>query len=119
MSDLIRQLTLGAGLNTPEKICDYLQIARSTWYKKQKEGNLSRCERDALRHKAGYLLHDKFRNYRIYEDRIYSQKAGFATACEIENMDLIRQFQRWSIDRVDETEIKKSEFSEVLGLKYW
>ena len=92
MSDLITQLTLGAGLNSEKKILDYLEISRSTWFRRLHRGRLRRVEHDALRHKAGYLLHSKFRDYRIVEDRIYSRCAGFTTACEIDNMDFIRQF---------------------------
>ena len=70
MSELIRQLTLGAGLNSERKILRYLEISRSTWFRRVRAGKLRRVEWEALRHRAGYLLHGKFRDYRILEDRI-------------------------------------------------
>ena len=108
MPDLIRQLTLGAGLNSERKILDYLEIARSTWFRRLETGELRRVEWEALRHRAGYLLHDKFRDYRIVDDRIYSRIAGFATAAEIENMDLIRQFLADQWDKADEQARRQS-----------
>jgi len=108
MSDLIHQLTLGAGLNSEKKVLNYLEVSRSTWFRRLRSGKLKRVEWEALRHRAGYLLHDKFRDYRIVDDRIYSRNAGFATACEIENMDLIRQFLAWSYDQADEKARRQS-----------
>jgi hypothetical protein len=79
MTGLIHQFTLGAGLNTEKKFCNYLEISRSTWYRRLEAGRLRRFESDALRHRAGYLVHGKFRGYRIIDGRIYSRNAGFAT----------------------------------------
>ena len=45
----------------------------------------------ALRHLNGYLLRGEFRDYQIIGDRIYSPRAGFATAAEIDDMDFIRR----------------------------
>jgi len=107
-NQLISQPRLGAGFNTESKILAYLEIFRSTWFRRQSTGQVKSVEWEALRHRAGYLVHGKFRDYRIVEDRIYSLRAGFATACEIENMDLIRQFlaDQWS--KADEFEREQS-----------
>jgi len=92
MSDLIASLTLAAGLNTPAKVCAYLEISRATWYRRLAANHLRKCEIDALRARAGFLAVDGWYGWRVAGERIYSPRAGFAFQGEIENMDFIRQF---------------------------
>ena len=115
MPYLIHQLTLGAGLNSERKILRYLEISRSTWFRRLQSGKLRRVEFEALRHRAGYLLHDQFRDFRVVGDRLYSRNAGFAMASEIENMDLIRQFLSWAHRTVDERERQAAGFAMDFG----
>ena len=102
MTDLIHQLTLGAGLNNEKKICSYLEISRSTWYRRLTAGRLRRVENEALRHRAGYLLHGAFQGFRIVEDRIYSRTGESATATEIEHMDFMRRYVHLNYQEVEQ-----------------
>jgi len=102
MSDLIHQLTLAAGLNTNKRIQDYLQISDRTWYRKQEKGQLKRVELEALRHKAGYLLHGHFRGFKIVKNKLYSPENNFANPREIANMTAIRELIGACFTQIDQ-----------------
>ena len=91
MSELIHQLTLGAGLNTTKKITDYLEISNRTWRRKLDQGRLKKVEYEALQHKAGFLLHGQFKGYKIVKNKLFSPENNFANPREIANMTFIRQ----------------------------
>ena len=101
MSQLIYQLTLAAGLNTPKKIHDYFEISARTWNRKIEKGHLKKCEYQALQHKAGYLLHGEFRGYKIVKNKLFSPQNNFANPREIANMTAIRELLSTFFKEID------------------
>jgi hypothetical protein len=122
MSELIHQLTLGAGLNTTQKITDYLEISTRTWRRKLDNGRLKKVEYEALQHKAGFLLHGQFKGYKIVKNKLFSPQNNFANPREIANMSAIRELLNTVFREIDDLkkEIKtlKPEEQQKLFGKY-
>ncbi len=70
--ELISQLALMAGLNTAQAKPIIFRFMLRLGKKKQKLNQLKRCEFDALKARAGFLISPGWENFKIYVDKLYS-----------------------------------------------